>query len=83
MNVPRTLAIDFAFKTLYSITRLYIPDTHYKYYSLNEDEDFNKQKFKTLQNKKIFMSRIRDFNDPFDGKAFFYDPKQLANIKHL
>ena len=29
------------------------------------------------------MSDIKDFNDPFDGKAFFYDPKQLANIKRL
>ena len=82
-NVAKTLVLDIAFKTLYPVTRLYIPDTLYKYYSLNEDEELNKQKFKTLQNNQIFMSRIRDFNDPFDGKAFFYDSKQLANIKYL
>ena len=29
------------------------------------------------------MSKINEFNDPFDGKAFFYDSKQLADIKRL
>ena len=82
-NVPRTLAMDVAFQALYPVTRLYIPDVLYKYYSLNDNKKLNKKKFKTLQDKQIYMSRIRDFNDPFDGKAFFYDSKQLADIKRL
>ena len=82
-NVPRTLAMDVAFQALYPVTRLYIPDVLYKYYSLNDNKKLNKKKFKTLQDKQIYMSRIKDFNDPFDGKAFFYDSKQLADIKRL
>lgn len=82
-NIPYTLAMDVAFRALYPVTRLYIPDTLYKYYSLNDNKKLNQQKFKTLKNKQIFMSQIKDFNDPFDGKAFFYDSNQLADIKHL
>lgn len=29
------------------------------------------------------MSQIEGFNDPFDGKAFFYNPRQLADIERL
>ena len=82
-DVPQDLATDVAFNALYSITRLYIPDTLYKFYSLNNDQNLNKKKFDTLKNQLIFMSDIKDFNDPFDGKAFFYNPKELADIKRL
>lgn len=82
-DVPRDFVMNVVFKLLYPVTRLYIPDTLYKFYSLNDDQELNDKKFKTLQNKQIFMSNIKDFNDPFDGKAFFYDSKQLADIKRL
>ena len=82
-DVPQDLATDVAFNALYSITKLYIPDTLYKFYSLNNDQNLNKKKFDTLKNQLIFMSDIKDFNDPFDGKAFFYNPKELADIKRL
>lgn len=82
-DVPQDLAMDVAFNALYPITRLYIPDTLYKFYSLNNDQNLNKKKFDTLKNQQIFMSDIKDFNDPFDGKAFFYNPKELADIKRL
>lgn len=82
-DMPRSFVMNVAFELLYSVTRLYIPDTLYKFYSLNDDEELNEKKFSTLQNKQIFMSAIKDFNDPFDGKAFFYDTKALANIKRL
>lgn len=29
------------------------------------------------------MSEIKGFNDPFDGRAFFYNPKELENIERL
>lgn len=82
-DMPRNFVMNVVFEMLYPVTRLYIPDTLYKFYSLNDDKELNEKKFSTLQNKQIFMSDIKDFNDPFDGKAFFYDPKQLANIKRL
>ena len=82
-DVPRDFVMNVVFELLYPVTRLYIPDTLYKFYSLNDDQELNDKKLKTLQNKQIFMSNIKDFNDPFDGKAFFYDSKQLADIKRL
>ena len=82
-DVPRDFVMNVVFELLYPVTRLYIPNTLYKFYSLNDDQELNDKKFKTLQNKQIFMSNIKDFNDPFDGKAFFYDSKQLADIKRL
>lgn len=82
-DAPRDFVMNVVFELLYPVTRLYIPETLYKFYSLNDDQELNDKKFKTLQNKQIFMSNIKDFNDPFDGKAFFYDSKQLADIKRL
>ena len=57
-NIPYTLAMDVAFRALYPVTRLYIPDTLYKYYSLNDNKKLNQQKFKTLKNKQIFMTKM-------------------------
>lgn len=71
------------FKTIYQIIRLHVPSTLYKYYSLSDDEALNMKKFQTLSDGKIFMSDIKDFNDPFDGKGFFYDPSKLADIDRL
>lgn len=71
------------FKTIYSITRMYIPDILYKYYSLTDNENLNIKKLSTLSDCKIYMSDIKDFNDPYDSKCFFYDPNKLANIDRL
>ena len=82
-KLPQNIKMAVVFEALYSVIRLYMPDTLYKFYSLNNNRKLNKQKFRTLQNKQIFMSKIKDFNDPFDGKAFFYNPTQLADIKRV
>lgn len=86
-NAPKDIlpdiTMDITFKALYPVTRLYIPDTLYKFYSLTGDELLNEKKLTTLENRKIFMSDIKDFNDPFDSKAFFYNPKELKDIKRL
>lgn len=71
------------FKTIYQIIRLHVPNILYKYYSLSDDEALNMKKFQTLNDGKIFMSNIKDFNDPFDGKGFFYDAAQLSDIDRL
>ncbi len=82
-SLPQSIKMSVVFDALYYVIRLYLPDTLYKFHSLNDNIELNKQKFKTLQSKQIFMSKIKDFNDPFDGKAFFYDSNQLADIKRL
>lgn len=55
----------------------------FKYYSLSDDEVLNRKKFQTLSEGKIFMSEVKDFNDPFDGKGFYYNPKELEDIERL
>lgn len=81
--MPSNLAMDTTFKTIYVVTRQYIPDTLYKFYGLSDDENLNTKKLSTLQNKQIFMSDIKDFNDPFDGKAFYYNSDALRNVECL
>lgn len=40
------------FQLLYKISRLYIPDTLYKYYSFTDDKTLNQQKLQTLGDAK-------------------------------
>ena len=71
------------FKAIWSVAQMHIPNVLYKYFSLSDDKKLNKKKFKTLADKKIFMSDIKDFNDPYDSKCFFYAPEKLADIERL
>ncbi len=82
-DMPQEIAMDIAFQSMYPVTRLYIPDILYKFYSFTRDRKLNNKKLVTLKKKQIFMSDIKDFNDPFDGKAFFYNPSELKDIKRL
>lgn len=68
---------------IYKVTRLHIPDKIYKYFSLNNDEELNKIKLKTLKNKKVYLAESSAMNDPFEGKAFFYDNKELSKYERL
>ena len=74
---------DEVFKAIYRVVRLYLPDILYKYYSLTDDQELNAKKLETLMSKKIFLSDIKDFNDPFDSKAFYYDPECLKMSPEL
>ncbi len=71
------------FKAILRVSQMHIPDVLFKYYSLSADDEINKKKIKTLADKKIYMSAIKDFNDPYDSKCFFYNPEQLADIEQL
>lgn len=82
-GVPREIAMQVAFESVYKVTRLHIPDVLYKFYSFTNDRYLNKKKIITLQNSQIYMSDIKDFNDPFDGKAFYYNPEELKEIERL
>lgn len=83
LNPDEAILRDEVFKALYKIIRLYIPDTVYKYYSLDVSEKRDEENLDTLYKGKVYMSEIKGFNDPFDGRAFFYNPKELENIERL
>ena len=71
------------FMTIYKITRLYLPDVLFKFFSLTEDTTLNKSKLETVQNQKIYMSDVRSLNDPYDSKAYFYRPNELKKYERL
>ncbi len=50
----------------------YIPNLLYKYYNLSDDEELNEKRLSTLEQGKIYLSLINQFNDPFEGKAFTF-----------
>ncbi len=49
-DIPREIVMEIAFQDIYKVTRLYIPDVLYKFYSLTNDKKLNKRKLITLQN---------------------------------
>lgn len=71
------------FKAIFSVAKLHVPEVLFKYYSLSNDKELNDKKLQTLMNRKIYMSEFKDFNDPFDGKGFFYNPDNLKSIDWL
>ena len=62
---------------------LYLPDTLYKYYALTDDEELDRKKFETLKGWKVYLSSPKEFNDPFDGRGFFYNPNEFLDINEL
>lgn len=83
VNSEEAIIRDEVFKMLYQIIRLHIPDTVYKYFSLDVSEKRDKENLETLFKGKVYMSEINGFNDPFDGRAFFYNPKELEDVERL
>ncbi|ENJ9653668.1 DUF2971 domain-containing protein [Clostridium botulinum] len=81
--INTSLNRDEVFKVIYQVTRLHIPKTLFKYFSLTDSLSLNEQKLETLQQKKIFMSNAKDLNDPFDNKAYFYKPEVLKKYERL
>lgn len=57
-----------------------IPNHLYKYYSLGDDPALNELKFETLSRGEVYLSKMEDFNDPFEGKALYYN-EDLLNEK--
>ncbi|MDD4760864.1 MAG: DUF2971 domain-containing protein [Bacteroidaceae bacterium] len=71
------------FMTIYKITRLHLPDVLFKFISLTDDIVLNKSKLDTVQNQKIYMSDVKNLNDPFDNKTYFYRPDELKKYERL
>ena len=63
-KAENSIVISEIFKTIYTVTRLHIPDVLYKYYSISNDEPLNKIKFQTLSNGKMSVLKrlIKDFD---------------------
>lgn len=83
LKADKGIERDELFKTIYQVSCVHTPKRIYKYCSLSDDKKLNEAKFITLVDKKIFMSSIDDFNDPFDGKGFYYDKKALMKYGNL
>ena len=71
------------FETIYQVAQLHVPNILNKYISLSDDNDSNEKRFDTLQKKKLYLSEVKAFNDPFDCKAFYYDPEALRKYEEL
>jgi hypothetical protein len=71
------------FMTIYKITRLHLPDVLFKFISLTDDIALNESKLDTVQNQKIYMSDVKNLNDPFDSKAYFYRSDELKKYERL
>ena len=60
-----------------------IPNVLYKYYPLYENNtDYNiaenEKRLSTLEKGKIYLSSLKQFNDPFEGKAFVFEKDEHA-----
>ena len=53
------------------LIRSYLPKKIYKYYTLNDIEEFNSKRINSLREKCVFGSIASSFNDPFEeiGRA--------------
>lgn len=71
------------FRTIYEISRNYIPKEIYKYYSFTDDSSLNELKLDTLYNKKVYLSEYSSFNDPFDNQVSYYEPEKLMKYERL
>ena len=83
LNMAEGVSKDIVFQEIYKITRLYIPEVLYKFFSLTDDKVLNEKKLETLLQCKIFMADAKSLNDPFDGKAYFYNANQLKKYERL
>lgn len=55
----------------------FIPNRLYKYYSLGDDPALNELKLETLSRGEVYLSKMEEFNDPFEGKALYFNKSLL------
>ena len=71
------------FKTVYQAVQLHIPNTLYKYISLTGSTTSDEKRFDALLKNRLFLSEVTSLNDPFDCKAYYYDPSALMKYEEL
>lgn len=52
-----------------------------KFISLGENEAENEKKFKTLEEKKIWISNVTTLNDPYEFKSLYLDEDKLKSLR--
>ncbi len=62
------------------LIRSYLPKKIYKYYTLNDIEEFNSKRINSLREKCVFGSIASSFNDPFEGKYVFMTEEDLSKL---
>ena len=72
---------DYAMQQIFSVCKLHIPDTLFKYYSLSDDATHNNEmKIDTLSKSQVYAAQIGTLNDPFDCRSAYYRPDALMRI---
>lgn len=71
------------FRLVIRIAQSFIPSVLYKFSPLDSDDINDPKRVRALKDKKIYLSHSSSFNDPFDCRAFYYDPKVLATHRIL
>ena len=71
------------FRAIFDIAKMHVPRTLFKFYSFNSNEDLNQAKLDTLKRKQVYLSEIKELNDPFDSKAIYYEPERLRKFRRL
>ena len=68
-----------------------MPDKIYKFVSLDKNidqlkifksENLNTRKFETIENNKLWLSKLDSLNDPFEYKAIYFDKKTEIKYKY-
>lgn len=71
------------FKSIVQIANLHVPNILYKYIPLKDCPTSNKKRFDTLRNKQLFLPTVAALNDPYDCRAYYYNPEELMKYDRL
>lgn len=83
-NLVDSLSVNINVKDVcenfYENVRRNLPDKIYKYYSLNENIELNNSKIHCLQDRKVYVSSRKEFNDPYDDFGYIYDSSSIVTF---
>lgn len=71
------------FKRIVQIANLHVPDILYKYIPLKDSPSSNEKRFDILRNKQLFLPTVAALNDPYDCRAYYYNPEVLMKYDRL
>lgn len=60
--------------------RKVLPEKMYKYYSLGDDFEKNKQKLEAVRNNRIWSSLYSEFNDPYECQYMYLNESDLEEL---
>ena len=74
---------DAAFRAIFKVCRLHVPPKLFKYYALDGNERMNETKLSTLSDRKVYTAEVKDLNDPFDCRSFYYRRDAMRSFPEL